>query len=310
MSRSARSVITVLISVFIACFVTWIYLRGKAAAKPIKPAFNHSFLKIHDGGRSAVFLQLPNSNDGATIEALAEDVRSTNASPTAPHSVGLWLDVRLNGSSDLVVSRTELLKNGKPIEIASLDECRADGVQSAKDVIAGLSHGDSDKIKSVPMILNLISRRPGLPQKFYEVWGVDKPFRAENTLVQSDADGILKEIRDSEPRGLFGSSQSTLIQIEILSNLMLAGLPDLKSDVLVSFNKEVTSQKSMARVRESTLNEAHRRGLRRYAGPALSKEEAETLLSEKYDGVIVEDRAIWDALRKSSAAESNNTSSR
>ena len=283
MSKSTRSVITVLSSVFLACFVSWIYLRGRAASKPIKPPYQHAFLKVHEGRRPIVFLQADDASRSA-LEGLAQVARENNSSKTSTRSAGLWLDVRLNGSSDLVLFKDDVLRSGKPVEVATLDECRAEGIATLSEMAPSL--------RDTPLVLNLISRRPGMPQQLLKIWGENKPLDVSTAAIQSEADGIIKELRESTPRGYFGSSQATLIQLEVLSSLSLEGLTDLKSDLLISFIKEGQGP----RIRDSTLREAHRRGLKRYAGPVESRSDADALLAVGYDGLILTERGIWESL--------------
>ena len=289
MNRSLRSVVTVVVSIFIASFGSWLFLRSNATSKPLKPPFAHGFNKIHGDGYPALFFQIqkPLTKESSTtlndLSELAGRARSTVGA-------GLWLDVRLNGSGELVVSSSDLLSNGKPVEIASLDECRADGIVTLAEAAPSL--------KDIYIVLNLIARRPGLPAKLSEIWGDGKPLSFDWTLVQSESDGILKELREQAPKAFYGSSQATMIQLEILSTLGLEGLPDLKSDALISMIEEPAKNNSVAipRLRDSTLKEAHRRSLKRYVGPVSTREVAVPLLAAGYDGIILTERGIWEDL--------------
>ena len=289
MNRSLRSVVTVIVSIFIACFGSWLFLRSNAASKPLKPPFAHGFNKIHGDGYPALFFQFqrPQSKESS---ATLGDLSDLAGLARGTVGAGLWLDVRLNGSSDLVVSSSDLLSNGKPIEIASLEECRADGIVTLVEAAPFL--------KDTYVVLNLIARRPGLPTKLFEVWGDGKPLSFDWTLVQSESDGILKELREQAPKAFYGSSQATMLQLEILSTLGLEGLPDLKSDALISMIEEPSRNDSVPapRLRDSTLKEAHRRNLKRYVGPVRTREVAVPLLDAGYDGIVLTERGIWEDL--------------
>jgi hypothetical protein len=276
MNRSLSSLLIVVGSLFAAFLATWLYLRTKAESKPVKAPFEHAFIQsAHGNGQKLLILRAQSPQAAAALPNGNERF-----------STALWLDVRLGGENQLVVSTLETLPtgpvHGKPIEIASRAECRDAGLAELSDFYK--------LAKSHLLILNLISRRPGLSNIVREVWGDEKPLSISSVLMQSESDGTLKELRDAEPRGLYGSSQATLIQIEILSTLGLDGLMDLKADVLISAIEEMRDGKLIPRVRTSTLSEAHRRGLKRYAGPTQTKEAAQELLNAGYDGVLIEPR--------------------
>ncbi len=88
--------------------------------------------------------------------------------------------------------------------------------------------------------------------------------------------------------------------MELLSNIGLAGLMELKADMLVSSTVELEHGGGfVARIREATLEEAHRRGLKRYAGPTKTKESAQELFTLGYDGVLIEGRQTLNQLLES-----------
>lgn len=287
MKRSLSSVFIVVGSLFAAFLITWFYLRTKAAEKPIKTPFPHAFVKsTHGTGQKALLLRTH-----SPAEISARPISSSNGSK---YSVVIWLDVRLAGENQLVISSEELLTQGpakgKPIEIATRTECKDAGLFELADFY--------DILRDRPVVLNLISRRPGLSQRILEIWGAksaSKPLSVENVVMQSESEGTLKELREAEPRGLYGSSQATLIQMEVLSNLGLASLMDLKSDILISAIEERRGGEMQPRVRSATLEEAHRRGLKRYAGPTRNRQVALDLIEAGYDGVLIESRETLDS---------------
>ncbi len=291
MNRSLSSVFVVVASLFAAFALTWFYLRTKAESKPLKTPFEHAFLaKAHGDGQKLLILRADSPAEAATL--MKTDGKPNDALKKS-FATALWLDVRLGGENQLVVSSGETLPSGlakgKPIEIASRRECEQAGLFHLEDFYA--------EIKNRLVILNLISRRPGLSKKILEIWGDEKPLELSSILIQSESDGNLKELRQGEPRGLYGSSQATLIQIEILSTLGLDGLMDLKADVLVSAIEEIRDGKFVARLRSATLREAHRRKLKRYAGPTRTTEAAQELLNAGYDGVIFETLEVLESIR-------------
>ncbi|MDX9731535.1 MAG: hypothetical protein RBT63_07170, partial [Bdellovibrionales bacterium] len=226
-----------------------------------------------------------------------------NPSSNSEISVGLWLDIRLGSEGQLVVSPEELLQSGplkgKPVELST----KAETAEAGLIELSEFAQAVSTQPKALPTILNLIARRPGIGPALLDLWGPEKPFDISNVAVQSESSGILKELREAQPRALFGSSQATLIQIEVISSLGLQGLIDLKSDLLISSSEEVAREGERSpRLRPVTLSEAHRRGLRRYAGPAHSLEQAQKLFALGYDGTFltheafVKEKEAFDAL--------------
>ncbi len=287
MNRSLSSFAVVVGSLFVASFVSWLYLHGKAESKPLKPPFDHAFLKLaHPADARMILFRISTPDEAALVAKAQQKPRET------AYTIATWLDVRLGGENQLVVSPSEILMSGKakgkPIEIATLEECKDAGLPELGEF--------AERLKNRPAIFNLISRRPGLSNKILEIWGIAKPFSLESVAIQSESDGTLKELREAQPRGFYGSSQATLIQMELLSNIGLAGLMELKADMLVSSTVELEHGGGfIARIREATLKEAHRRGLKRYAGPTKTKESAQELFTLGYDGVLIEGREALES---------------
>ncbi len=274
MKRTLNSLLLVSLSLIAILGGGWMYFHSKARSRPIKTPFDHPYL--HLAHRDSLPLVLYRT--AAPSEAL------NHIAQFPATNVGLWLDVRLTGDGFLIVSRNELLPKGpakgKPIELATHQECTEAGLI---DLTAF-----SEAILKIPTVLNLIARRPGLAAKILEVWGpIPAPISLDTTVLHSESDGVLKELREAQPRGLYGTSQASIIQIEMLANLGLQGLVELKSDLLISSTEETSSNQSHGpRLRQSTLDEAKRRGLKRYAGPTSDPKMVTTMLADGYDGVL------------------------
>jgi hypothetical protein len=255
MKRTLNSLLLVALSLIATLGGGWMYFHSKARSMPTKTPFDHPFLHLaHKDSRPLILFRTNLPTDVPTKMGADLPVQA---------NAGLWLDVRLSNDGSLIVSRNELLENGplvgKPIELATLEECHAAGLFELKE-FAG-------NIEKFPTVLNLIARRPGLAPRILEMWGPPpKPISLSNTVLHSESDGVLKELRENQPRGMYGTSQSSIIQIEMLANLGLEALVDLKSDVLISSTEELRPT-AVPRLRKSTLDEAKRRGLKRYAGP-------------------------------------------
>lgn len=295
MSRSLSSVIVVVLSIIAALGGSWMYMHSKARSKPVKVPFDHPYFALaHADQRPVLLYRASSPTDflkwGTSPASHATDSSSHVLRP----NLGFWLDVRLTGDGSLVVSRDELLKSGsakgKPIELATKSECKSAGLFELVEF--------SEALRSRPTVINLISRRPGLAIRFLEIWGTEeKPIPLKSTVAHSESDGTLKELREAQPRGLYGSSQAVLIQLEILSFLDLQGLAELKSDILISDLEErivdepgdrAQGPRLRPRIRHATLQEAKRRGLRRYAGPTADIKTVESMLADGYDGVLTD----------------------
>lgn len=288
--RSLSSVVIVFSSIIMVLSAGWLFLHSRAQSRPIKTPFSHPFLKkAHAGNHPILFFRIT-----SPLEEIPASGKSTSSNSSS-FNFGLWIDLRLSSEGTLFVSPNELLAKGpatgKPIEMASNEECEGSGLFSLDQFRA--------RIDEFPTVLNLISRRPGLAKGLLELWGEGKPISLNNTLIQSENEGTIKELRQDQARGLYGSSQATLVQIEILANFDLQGLQDLMSDVLVSDNTETRidpqnhqTWKTLPRLRTATLKEAHRRGLRRYAGPADDVATAQSMLTDGYDGILTNSKDV------------------
>lgn len=285
MKRTLNSLLLVALSLIATLGGGWMYFHSKARSLPTKTPFDHPFLHLAHKNNWPIILfrtNLPTEDPTKLAADLHTKIdRPASADPTQAN-VGLWLDVRLSNDGTLIVSRNELLASGpqigKPIELATLQECHAAGLFELKEF--------TGMIEKFPTVLNLIARRPGLAPRILELWGLPpNPISLSNTVLHSESDGVFKELRENQPRGLYGTSQSSIIQIEMMANLGLQALVDLKSDVLISSTEEMRPT-AKPRLRKSTLDEAKRRGLKRYAGPTSDPEMLAEMLADGYDGVL------------------------
>jgi hypothetical protein len=283
MKRTLNSLLLVALSLIATLGGGWMYFHSKARSMPIKTPFDHPYLHLaHKDKRPLILFRTNQPSD--TPAKLASEFATRAKAPLADVNLGLWLDVRLTNDGALIVSRNELLTSGspvgKPIELATVEDCKTAGLFELKDF--------ASNIEKYPTVLNLIARRPGLAKRILDLWGPSpKPLSLANTVLHSESDGVLKELREAQPRGLYGTSQSSIIQIEMLSNLGLQALVDLKSDLLISSTVELTPN-AEPRLRKSTLDEAKRRGLKRYAGPTSDPAKILEMLADGYDGVLID----------------------
>lgn len=283
MKRTLNSLFLVGLSLIATIGGGWMYFHSKARSMPVKTPFDHPFLHLAHKDQRPLLLFRTNLPTDIPHDLTSRFLAKAKQ-PLQDVNLGLWLDVRLANDGSLIVSRNELLTVGnligKPIELATLEECRAAGLH---ELIEFAPH-----IERFPTVLNLIARRPGLAKRILDLWGPPPmPLSLANTVLHSESDGVLKELREAQPSGLFGTSQSSIIQIEMLSNFGLQALVDLKSDLLISSTEELRPTPE-PRLRKSTLDEAKRRGLKRYAGPTSDPSKVIEMLADGYDGVLID----------------------
>jgi hypothetical protein len=306
-----RSLIQVLSIVLFLCSAGWIFLKYKAESEPLRPPFDHPlFREIHADQRRILWLRLRTPDTAADFSSSLSRVRElqkTQSAAQTPWSFGYWLDVRFNGEREAILSRQELLSRPtvegrppKPVEIALTDECRKTGLMTLPEFAELYSRELAGTQNPPPLLLNLISRRPGLEARVLEIV-VDSPTTSASQLSQShvvfhsESDGILKSLREARAAGIFGTSQATLLQLEMLSQFGLAALSQLKADAVVSAIEEPLNS-GRPRIRSSLIEEARRRRLKVYWGPASDVATARRLLEQQVDGVLLNSTEILPSL--------------
>lgn len=314
-----RSLIQVLSIILFLCSFGWIYLKYRAESEPLRPPFDHLlFREIHAAQSPVLWLRLRTPETAGDLISSLQQIRTFQSRDLSnPQSLklesgakwgfGFWVDVRFNGEGEAVISRQELLGRPtvegwppKPVEIALTKECRDTGLLTLPEFAELFAQQTPAGSTAPPILLNLISRRPGLEARILEIVvdGKDpKPNQLSQTRVvfQSESDGILKALREARPAGIFGTSQATLLQLEMLSQFGLAALSNLKADALISAIEEPLNS-GRPRVRSSLIDEARRRRLKVYWGPASDVATARRLLEQQVDGVLLNSTEILPSL--------------
>ncbi|HRK08607.1 MAG TPA: hypothetical protein PLZ57_12620 [Pseudobdellovibrionaceae bacterium] len=307
-----RSLIQVLSIIIFLCSAGWIFLRYKAESEPLRPPFDHAlFREVHADQQRLLWVRLRTPDTLADLKEITtrqlELHKALDAASKNRWRIGYWLDVRFNGEGEAVISRQELLSQPtvegwppKPVEIAKTEECQRTGLLTLPEFAELLMQNTAGSAESAPLLLNLISRRPGLEKRILEIVAdSSQPTKAQlaqaRVVFHSESEGILKALREARPTGIFGTSQATLLQLEMLSHFGLAPLSKLKADALISAIEEPLNS-GQPRVRESLINEARRRRLKVYWGPASDVATARRLFDQQVDGVLLNSSEILPSL--------------
>jgi glycerophosphoryl diester phosphodiesterase len=273
LNPTVRLLAIILLVLGIGLSSTWIYLRQKGYTEPVSPvrsAFfdrfeNETFALIAFRGASASLL--PNSFDAFAA-----------AAKLSPRII-LWADILMTADEHIVVSAEKnLLRNGAPTLVSFIKY----------DELPTLSNGEQipkliellAKFPEHRFILNVRDYRPGLDGKLATL--LDETKATERVLIQSEVDGILRDLRTLRPQLLYGSSQAQITQFLMLLPFALESIAPLKCDVYVT---EATRGDSHL-VTDRIVREIHRRGRKIYVGPTQDEKTVSELRNLGIDGLI------------------------
>lgn len=292
-ARTGKALLAALTGVITVFFGTWMFLYAKAQSRPIPPPFPHPFQSFHQIDRPIIYYQ-PAKVSKAELDFFLQ------VSAAAQHPSGLWIDLRLGGDNVIYVSENEFISVKDvpvpvPIEVATAEQLAQSNLLTLTQAF------EQVKMLNRPLILNLISRKPGIDQALMTTWGPgNKAISSQNVLIQSDARGLIKSLRESNPQGFFGSSTATLLQLEILDHMGLANLLDLQSDVLIekdrNFNDGKINPNSQLKVRPEIRRIAIERNLKYYIGSFADEGSIQKSLDLKPDGIIVTNAQLWQSI--------------
>ncbi len=150
-------------------------------------------------------------------------------------------------------------------------------ILSLKDLI--------EKFPKHRFLINLADDTTGTEQQIVKALGYND--KTQRFILTSERDKIMKEMRKNSPMLLFGASTPQLTQLMILANVLLETIAPLDADLLIVENvSEKVRNSNRIFLNEKMINEAHRRGLKVFAGNAQNSSEAMTLVKFGADGVI------------------------
>src|SRR5690606_31882659 len=123
----------------------------------------------------------------------------------------LWADVQMTADKILVIFEPRTIQTASSsqtlVPFLTYDELQKNLGDSSllrlKDMLL--------KFKDHRVIINVRDYRPGMDVVLAEL--IDEPGVIDRVLIQSELDGILRDMRSQRATGLFGSSQAQITQL-------------------------------------------------------------------------------------------------
>ena len=262
MSTAIRNFLMVTVGLLFFTVTVWVILRLSAQSQPIAPPLKHAFLN----GLPKNIVAYHPAGSGSELERLEQAAKISE-------DVIVWIDTRAKRDGTMVVARSD------------------DEAEKSATLL-------EDALKKFPrnrLIVNFRGNREGMIQAVAK--SLDDAHAGDRTLIQSPEDGFLKSLREGKPEWLYGTSAAALTKFVMLSSVGLESLAPLKGDVIVI--EANAKEHTLERMSESLINEAHRRSMKIYAGPAASNEQALAMWNGNIDGILTEHpQDLWDLTHK------------
>jgi hypothetical protein len=263
MPTAIRNFVMVTVGLLFFTCTVWVVLRLSAQSQPVAPPLKHPFLNGPLKSIVAYHLQGP----GTELEKLER------ASKISKDLV-IWIDTRAK-------------RDGTMVAAFSDDDAEKSEAPLLKDAI--------EKFPANRIIVNFRGNREGMIQAVAK--SIEDAHAAERVLVQSPEDGFLKTLREGKAEWLYGTSAPALTRFVMLSSIGLESLAPLKGDVIVI--EASAKEHTIERMSESLINEAHRRSMKIYAGPAETEQQALAMWNGQIDGVLTEQpEQLWALTHK------------
>jgi hypothetical protein len=254
--RSAIKNFLIVTWVSLMCaFIGWSYLRHKALAEPIKTPLEHPFLK--GPASEVVAFRSFDTRESSPYYSL----KHLNQVAEISNDLILWIDIHPLDDGSLVAGNNDMDSVGAP----SLDEVLS-------------------KFPNNRLILNFRANRPQVIN--VAIASIEKAKANNRVLIQSPEEEFLKNMRETRPLWLFGTSQAQVTRMIMLAAIGLEAAAPLKGDLFVM--ETDANDKSMRRLDDAIIREVHRRKLKIFAGPVDAK-EASQLRIRGLDGVLTTD---------------------
>jgi glycerophosphoryl diester phosphodiesterase len=290
MLSALRNFLVVTLILIMGTFLAWFGLHLYGLSRNLVPTVKHPFLSQIN----------PTKPDLVAYRGLHGFPENTLVAFDAADKLGpevvFWADVRPSGEGTLLVFHDldlALSTNGTGWTEFTADKVifslnAAFRFKDEKGLNPYLEH--PVKIPSLQeflarypkrrMILNICDNRPGLEEKVIEV--IDGQKAGDRVLLQSDQEGLLRDLREKKPEWLFGNSIVRSTQLRMLASIGLAELAPLKGDVYVT----PVQQDKMDMLTEPMLHELLRRKVPIYAGPVVNIETGKKLRGQGVQGII------------------------
>lgn len=291
MKNALKSFFGITVLVLIGSCLTWFYLKGRALSQAIQPPPSHPFLT-----RQPTHLPFWIAYQGSSADLPPNTFAAFDAAAAIDPHLILWVDVRFTKDGTLVafseqdlasttngtgwvsytgIGEVETLDAGAKFRSAAGDfPFRGKGLRipKLKDVL--------ERYPGRRLVLNFRDYRPGIDDRIITL--IDEAKAGDRVLIQSEQDGILKDLREKRPLWLFGTSQARVTQLRMLTALGLEAMAPLKGDVYVSEVRRGGNEL----LDDSVITEIHRRRMKILVGPVDDRAEAEALLARGVDGII------------------------
>ncbi len=274
MKDALKNFSAITLAILICLILAWIWLRGRALAQPIKKPMEHPFLS---------FLT---SQTGPTIVAHRGgwNERPENTRAAFEHAANLdpniviWADIRPTKDGTLVVFRDRDLLS--TTETKGWIAYESDAVVFAADPGSRFKNAQGErpylgqKILTLETLLSLFPKhrfvlnfrdyRPGMDETVTRI--IEAQSASSRVLITSPEDGFLRDLREKNPRWIFGTSRAEATRMRMMDSIGLAPVAKLRGDVFVL---EAEGNRSALRLlSRSIVAEIHRRGMKVIAGPA------------------------------------------
>jgi glycerophosphoryl diester phosphodiesterase len=252
----------------------WIYLRLRGITESVSPVRSEFFKKYEPEPFALIAFR------GESSALIPNSMKAFSEAAKLSPKIILWADILMTADDQIIVSeeKTILSREGVPTLVA---------FQKYSDLAKLWNGGTVLKLKDLLLkfpdhrfILNVRDYRPGLDGKLATL--LDDTKASDRVLIQSDVDGILRDMRMLRPDLLFGTSQAQITQLLMLAPFALESIAPLKGDVYIS---EATRGESKL-VNERVVNEVHRRGRKIFVGPAEDEKTVSELRNLHIDGLI------------------------
>ncbi|MCM2281974.1 MAG: hypothetical protein NDI61_09030 [Bdellovibrionaceae bacterium] len=191
----------------------------------------------------------------------------------------IWIDVQMTKDGTLIVFHDKTVPNpdigAKPTLVGFATDASLGVGTQVPTLESAIQTASQNRL-----ILNVREYRPGLDSKLIEV--IEKLKATDRVLIQSDNDGLLRDVREQRGPWLFGTSQPQITQLLMLIPFALEPIAPLKGDVYITpFKRGETIL-----VKPEVISEVHRRARKVFAGPVDSPNDVDALLVLHVDGII------------------------
>ncbi len=281
--------------------MAWFHLREKGRSQHVQPPLHHAF-----------FASRP--KETFTIIAMGGDARFApkNSLESVGQAAGIhpniviWIDVQATSDAEVVLFGDKTLPTAndvKHVGLSSYEELSQINIGADFTLPSGVKPYQNqpiripkltDALKHAPghrFILNVVEYRPGFDVALAKA--INDAKAGDRVLIQSDLDGVLKDMRTLQAMWLYGTSRAQGTQLKLLLTLGLGGLAPIKGDTYISVAREERGEI----VSEDIVGEIHRRGLRAFVGPVDTKAKLEDMRAMGVDGIVTREPAkIWALL--------------